>query len=145
MNTILEDEITEEYFMSQYKKPVLIFVIVVMSLLSISIIPILIYVCLFLFFKIAFLILNCRRLMNKRKEDKRTQCIVATIRRINVIEEVDFDKIQIQCEANINGTNKRFISKKIRGMTQYKIGDKVEVMIQPDCYNNYQVMVDELS
>lgn len=148
LNTILEDEITEEEFFYYYKKPIIIIVVVIMSLFSQNAAPILIYVFLFLFFKIAFFVLNSRRLVvdneRNRLRSRRTKCIKATVQKINVIADVEYDEIQVFCQATINGTNIVFKSKKMRSMPSCKIGEQVNVMIQPDNHNNYEVLIDEI-
>lgn len=148
MNTILEDEITEEEFFYHYNKISIKIVVIIMSLFSRSIIPILLYIAVFIFMKIVFLILNSKYSVIEKNKDKlraqRTKHIMATIQKINVIAEVEYDERQIICVANINGVDRVFKSEKRRDMPQYNVGDNIEVMIQPDNRRNYEVIIDEL-
>lgn len=146
MNTRLEDEVTEQEWFQYYTKPIVIIVVAIMALFSKSIGPVIFYISVYLFMKGVFLILTsihfCKNIRNKRLQEKRTKCIVAEIKQIKIVPEVEYDELQILCEVNEDDIKASFRCKTIKSVTEYKIGDKINVMIEPNNYNNYLVMLD---
>lgn len=99
-------------------------------------------------------ILTAKDKMKKRGEDakvlmeeKRSKKLICVITKIeNELDTVEYmDKVRINCEyLELDGKKYRFKSEKVLGITECKIGDAINVLVDPQDYNNYYVQIQEV-
>ncbi len=84
---------------------------------------------------------------NSKIAEKRTIQLICTITKVQ--NELDADEyiesVRIYCEyVEPNGKAYQFKSGKILGITEYKAGDLITVLVDPQDYNNYYVQTQDV-
>lgn len=152
MQTRLDDEVNEQEFMYYLTRPIVIAFTIIITIAFKSLLIIFAYFAVLFIFKFSFLILrrinyigNKKENYNFQKSKLRTIALTAEITQIILYEDIENDYLQIICEYDdLNNIKKKFKSKKIVGQTKCKKGDKITVMVEPDNYDNYEVLVEEI-
>lgn len=149
MKTILHDEVDEQEFIERYTKPGFIITTIIMAICSQSFFPIFLYIFVLIVIKFAFSLLKFKNNQIEKNDIKaeslRTICIEAKIIKIIVESDAESDYLKIVCEyKDKNGRKRIFRSPKIIGKTRYKEGDQVEIMVEPENFNNYYIKVYDI-
>lgn len=73
-------------------------------------------------------------------KERRTECIQAQVVEIQYEEEADYDYVCIICRAvSENGLEKKFRTRKVIGRALCKEGEYIDVFVEPDNYDNYEI------
>lgn len=143
-----KEQVNTSFFLDNLKSFKVLVFFVIMSLMFRSLMPIIAYVMFFFMFELAFIVLNKKdRIRNEILSDnkvKRKQRIMAQIVMLEYEEDVDCDYVTICCEYHLgNGKKKIFKCKSIFNELEWEVGDKIPVMIDPENYNNYEILFNE--
>ncbi|MDE6759669.1 MAG: hypothetical protein K2J90_03200 [Lachnospiraceae bacterium] len=113
----------------------------------------LLLLCYFIIF-LGIALLTIKDKMVKRREDakvrlaeRRSRQLVCIITKIeNELDTIEYmEKVRINCEyLEPNGKRYRFKSEKVLGITECKNGDTINVLVDPQDYNNYCVQIQEV-
>lgn len=99
-------------------------------------------------------LLTAKDKMKKKRDDakallaeRRSKQLVCIITKIeNELDTIEYmEKVRINCEyLEPNGKRYRFKSEKVLGITECKNGDTINVLVDPQDYNNYYVQIQEV-